>query len=689
VVWVMKLNKVKLCGFKAFKDETIIEIDALTAIIGRNSSGKTSFFCALLRMFGESGQDREIRKSDFYFPSNVNPDTISDRNLYVEAIFTFDEIKQQGGIKKYSIPDFIENFIIDNKKDIPYIRIRLEARWQKSNQPEGIVEKKIFFVVCGGEEFTEKDKQPVSKEILSKIKFIYVPAVRNPYTQLKNVSGSILWRLLNSINISEDFKDKINNKINEVNVELRKHDGIKKINGFVEGEWRKYHTDKRYDSVEFIFNTSDIDSILNKIEPSFTPTETGNAYGIDDIGDGLKSLFYFSLVGTLLKIEQETLEEILNNPSKEKDDRVFNVEPPFITIMGVEEPENHISPYILGKIVNNLNLISENINSQVILSSHSASIVKRISPENIRYFNISKESLSTKVNNINLPNSEEKAFKYVKEAIQAYPELYFSNLVILGEGDSEEVVIPEILKINGVDIISNEIAIVPLGGRHVNHFWRLLNQLDIPYITLLDLDLERGGGGYGRIKYVIEQLIENGTKYEDILKLENGEALSRDKFAKMHEWNEVDSLGVWINKLKEYNIYFSEPIDLDFMMLKCFEQSYRAILEDGQGPNMTINHKKTFINKATEEELRTPEYNEKLINAIHATLKSEKKNGVNFDAEEKRLMVWYQYFFLYRGKPVIHRLALNEITPENLKAKIPVVFDELSKKVEQLLTGGR
>ena len=41
----------------------------------------------------------------------------------------------------------------------------------------------------------------------------------------------------------------------------------------------------------------------------------------------------------------------------------------------------------------------------------------------------------------------------------------------------------------------------PISGRHVNHFWRLLNDLEIPFITLLDLDRERDGGGWGRIKY--------------------------------------------------------------------------------------------------------------------------------------------------------------------------------------------
>lgn len=32
-------------------------------------------------------------------------------------------------------------------------------------------------------------------------------------------------------------------------------------------------------------------------------------------------------------------------------------------------------------------------------------------------------------------------YKSIKEAVKAYPELYFAKLVILGEGDSEEITI--------------------------------------------------------------------------------------------------------------------------------------------------------------------------------------------------------------------------------------------------------
>lgn len=86
--------------------------------------------------------------------------------------------------------------------------------------------------------------------------------------------------------------------------------------------------------------------------------------------------------------------------------------------------------------------------------------------------------------------------------------------MIFGEGDSEEIIIPKVLELYSTEIDSHSISVVPLGGRHVNHFWRLLKSLQIPFITLLDFDIDRNGGGFGRLRYAIEQLsIFCGGKY--------------------------------------------------------------------------------------------------------------------------------------------------------------------------------
>ena len=132
-------------------------------------------------------------------------------------------------------------------------------------------------------------------------------------------------------------------------------------------------------------------------------------------------------------------------------------------------------------------------------------MLRRVEPESIRYLRLT-ESRQTLVTQIEMPPVENEAHKFVREAVQAFPELYFSRLVVLGEGDSEEIVLPRLLKAKGAPVDECAISVVPLGGRHVNHFWRLLTALDIPFITLLDLDLARYQGGWGRVKYVNDQL---------------------------------------------------------------------------------------------------------------------------------------------------------------------------------------
>lgn len=687
----MQLAKVKISNFRSFRKEQVIEIDKLSVLIGSNSSGKTTFLNALLRMFGDLSSDREIKRSDFHIPCNIEPDSIDENEFSIEVIFEFPEAIEKSAIAKISIPPFFESFIINEKNKPPYIRIRLEATWQRSNQPEGIIESSIFFVVSPeSKKFEDKDKKRIDKSQLSLIKVIYIPAQRNPSAQLKMASGTMIWRLINGVNFNSEFKGSVKEKIAEVNNIIDEHRGITELKRIMEGEWKRYHKDNRYENLELNFNTNDIESILSKIEPSFTPTETGNDYRIDDLGDGLRSMFYFSLVSSLLKAEESTLKEKIEHPEVVDDDRTFSFSPPVITIMAVEEPENHIAPHLLGKVMLNLKDLSCSSNAQVIISSHSPAIIKRIEPTDIRHFRNCKEELCTIVNKILLPDEVSESYKYVKEAVKAYPELYFSSLIILGEGDSEEIVLPKVLEVIDVEANANEIAIVPLGGRHVNHFWKLLNQLHIPFITLLDLDLERFGGGWGRIKYVLKQLMEIGYSKEDILELEDGSILSDKELEDMHNWNDStkegrENLFAWISFLEKYNVFFSSPLDIDFLMLKYFKNEYISIIEKNEGPEIKIDKNMKKINLLTKDELESKAYKERKAHDVGRTLKDNEKKGEWYTEEEKDLMVWYNYFFLNRGKPSTHIAAINTMQDKVLLANLPELFVRLTDAIKESL----
>jgi hypothetical protein len=77
---------------------------------------------------------------------------------------------------------------------------------------------------------------------------------------------------------------------------------------------------------------------------------------------------------------------------------------------------------------------------------------------------------------IKLPEGEVDALKFVREAVRTYPELYFARFTVLGEGASEEVVLPQLADALGFAIDRSFVAVVPLGGRHVNHQARIVRR---------------------------------------------------------------------------------------------------------------------------------------------------------------------------------------------------------------------
>ena len=343
----------------------------------------------------------------------------------------------------------------------------------------------------------------------------------------------------------------------------------------------------------------------------------------------------------------------------------------------------------------NLKDIAGKNNAQAIMTSHSPAIVKRIDPENLRYFRLDRELLASKVRCITLPDEErmQDQYNYIKEAVRAYPELYFAKLVILGEGDSEEIILPKYWEaIHGNTDVSG-ISIVPLGGRHVNHFWRLLNDLEIPYITLLDLDRERDGGGWGRIQYVLKQLIANGYDRNVLLNTTDSGILTDAEFEGMAGWNvsAITAMQTWIAWLEKYNVFFSAPLDIDFMMLEQMGDTYKATLDTREGPCIDIaqSGKKERITKIENDGEIHSEYETRILKDIKNTLKEEGGDGHTYSPEQQKLMVWYTYFFLNRGKPSTHIAALSQLSDEELKENVPPVLQRLIETADHILKGDK
>jgi len=665
----MKIQKLKIKNFRCFgPEESNIPLEDLTAFIGSNSTGKTAVLQALQKLFGTNRSDRMIYRSDFHVPHNKSPENMEESDLYIEAVIDLPEVKDgKENVAKRTIPPFFERLLIDGNDQPPYIRIRLEAKWKKGNTPEGEIEDKLWFINKPEEENeTIKDDHKISmqSEHRTQIQVIYVPAIREPSRQLKNTSGTILGRILNGIKWSDEIDSNIKAKSKEIDAIFDNEQGVKKLRAVLSEQWKHLHSDVRYTDANVKFSSSDLSSILQKTEVEFCPTETERSYEIDNLGEGLRSLFYFSLVNSLLHLEG-LFQEGKDNGFWKK-----NFNPPALTVLAVEEPENHIAPQLLGRIIERLKSLATGDNAQVLLTSHTPAIIKRIDPKAIRHLRMSKNRHCSIVSRILLPKEDDEAYKFVKEAVKAYPEIYFARLVILGEGDTEEIIIPKAIEVYGYDIDHSGVSIVPLGGQYVNHFWKLLNQLDIPYLTLLDLDSERYGGGWGRIKYACTQLIENGFDRASLLNEPQGQNyLENMANLQLNTAEDMKLLSSWVKYLENYCVFFSTPLDLDFAMLTAFPDEYKTI-NIARGPRIP------------KDEDKKAEY---IKNAIDVVLKEKCGEGNTYSEAEKSLMPWYRYLFLMRGKPSTHIMAISKIDDDNFKNKLPIFLKDIIKKTGQIL----
>ncbi len=381
-------------------------------------------------------------------------------------------------------------------------RLRLEATWTDDGSLEGTIDQKYWAVRTFGA-FAEADCIELKPLDRARIQMIYVPASRDGASQVTAFLRGRLWR---AINWSQGVRQTFADAGATLNGAFSAEPAVDIVVAALARRWQEVHT-AGTDTTP-LFRPIDLrfQEFIRKVEVVFRPDEAGRERALEDLSDGQRSLFHLAMTAATLDVEAN----IAANPAG-PGFQPGGVPLPALTLIAVEEPENNLAPFYLSRIVRQIENLTAGPRAQAIISSHSASILARVDPSHVRHFRLNPADRTARIRPIRLPPDQEEASKFVREAVRTYPELYFARFVVLGEGASEEVVLPSLAEAMGLDIDRSFVAVVPLGGRHVNHLWRLLTDLDIPHATLLDLDWGRDGGGWGRIKTACTQLLEVGV----------------------------------------------------------------------------------------------------------------------------------------------------------------------------------
>ena len=653
----MLIESVTLSGFRSFGAEPVIVplASEITAIIGPNGAGKTALLHALAKLFGVSRAERTIYRSDFHLGPNDDPEDREPMDLYIDVLIGLPELVDGSATPETIAPSFRHMLLMRTGK-APVCRMRLEARWEDDRTVQGEVSQNLYWVDCLDADPPDDKKHPVAAADRGLIQLYYTPANRDAAAQVRGTTGALASRLLRAIEWTEDTKQAVAEASNTLSDAFDDEAAIAAIGEALQARWSDLHDEVIDTKPRLSLVSRRFEEVINKVAVIFERGPHNQERGLEALSDGQKSLFYFSLAAAVFDLERRVVAGEVEG--FQNDDLTI----PALTIFALEEPENHLSPFFLARIVKQVRSLTRDGGAQAFITSHSPAVLSRVKPAEVRYCRCDPDDRTSSVKKIRMPSGDAEDVKFVRSALLAYPELYFARYVLLVEGDSERVVLPRLAEALDLLIDPAFVAIVPLGGRHVQHFWRLLSELGIPYATLLDLDLGRDGGGFGRIKTAIRNLIEIGAPKAELLATTNG-SLTDAQFRDMHTWTDIEHLQGWAESLKPYGVFFSSPLDLDLAMLKAYPDAYKATIPTGGGPKST------------------PEKAAIAVLGSGPGLESYKAHYSDYPP----LLRDYRYHFLTHSKPATHLAALTHIKTSDLRKKMPAVLKEVLRLVSKKL----
>lgn len=182
----------------------------------------------------------------------------------------------------------------------------------------------------------------------------------------------------------------------------------------------------------------------------------------------------------------------------------------------IEEPEAHLHAQAQKVFIEKaLNILVEdqddNLYTQLVMSTHSSHIADHAGFNDLLYFKRKKNKKSSlhEVEVINLEeinlDPDDKGKDTNKRFVERYLQLadhdiFFADGIILIEGASERILLPQMIK-NCCPMLSNKyLTIMEVGGAYAHKFYPLLEKLDRPTLIITDIDSVQSNDKGSRIK---------------------------------------------------------------------------------------------------------------------------------------------------------------------------------------------
>ncbi|ASB50387.1 AAA family ATPase [Alkalitalea saponilacus] len=450
----IRLQSVRIKGFRGFRN---IEVDFenTTVLVGTNNAGKTTLLKALQLALTNS---HFISNDDFFYCEEHIDDTI-----VVDVLFV--PIDEDGNVTNEFNEVWNDVFkaerigISQDGKQIMAFRTIIKENNKTFRKQQ--------FYIDQWEEFLNEDinwyDNEFDKELsfyFDEIPFFYLEANRDILEDIKSKS-SYLGRILSSLEFSLENKQKIEALISELNSTTI---GSSDILTELETTLKELDTamDNTNNTVQLTPFTKKVRDLNKGIRINYSE------FSMDYHGMGTRSWSSLLVLKSFLNLNHKIYED--NGK-------------PYYPILAIEEPESHLHPNAQKKLYSQINEIV----GQKIISTHSNYIAANAKISEIR--SISKKAASIKLGKVIKNDFEPEDLRQIqRQVINTRGEMYFSKLVILFEGETEEQVLPILIKKHfNIDYVCLGVNFIGVGGyTKYLPFIRFCESFNVEYLIFSD-----------------------------------------------------------------------------------------------------------------------------------------------------------------------------------------------------------
>jgi putative ATP-dependent endonuclease of the OLD family len=437
----MKLKKVRIKNFKSIKDiEFEFPESGIIVLVGENNSGKSNIIRSIDAICGEGWYGREkLEDRDYYLRDTTNQIRV---DLYFDdnKSFCFQPSPKDWGVAYYK-------------------------NWEQTT------------------------KMPFGQSIKDDFPCTYLGADRTLDKHLSFYDWTLIGRIRKAFHkrVSDDSKKELEEKFEEIIQSFSKVPGFDQFrNDFSNyyNELAPYSKSKL--KIDFKpFSPANYFKTLQIIASE--PSLGNKPIDLDELGEGARNLVLLSLLRSYAKNFKGTNE--------------------LSGILALEEPELFLHPHARRHLFYILHEIAKN-GVQVIISTHSSSfidteyfdeigrVVKITNAQGYDETNIimtSKAALVKKCHDTGVPilkADENSIVEFYKTTSNIrLNEGFFAKCLILVEGETEELALPEFLNNRGINCDALGISIISVNGKNqIPKYWRLYSTFNIPIIVIIDND---------------------------------------------------------------------------------------------------------------------------------------------------------------------------------------------------------